>query len=179
MKETKTALTVINEMRDTGVIGKYAIGGAVGATFYIEPTSTYDIDIFICFGDSESPITSVSNTIGKIFDFLREHRYKSEGGYALIGGWQVQFLPADDSLVKEALQKSIEVEVGAVKTWVMTAEHLMAIALRTGRGKDLIRLEQFVRYNKFDEQKLNDILQRHGLVQKWQQFNDKYIEVAI
>ena len=47
MKETQGAIAVINEMQAAGVIGKYAIGGAVAATFYIEPTSTYDIDVFI------------------------------------------------------------------------------------------------------------------------------------
>ena len=31
-------------MRTDGVIGKYAIGGAVGATFYLEPSATLDID---------------------------------------------------------------------------------------------------------------------------------------
>ncbi|MDE3068951.1 MAG: hypothetical protein KGJ60_15575 [Verrucomicrobiota bacterium] len=57
----------------------------------------------------------------------------------------------------------------------MTAEHLMAIALKTGRGKDLIRLEQFVRYSVFSPDKLNQILARHDLVEKWRQFNDKCI----
>jgi hypothetical protein len=33
----------------------------------------------------------------------------------------------------------------------MTAEHLMAIALKTGRGKDFIRLEQFVQGKIFDK----------------------------
>ena len=32
----KATLTVINQMQTDGVIGKYAIGGAVGATFYLE-----------------------------------------------------------------------------------------------------------------------------------------------
>ncbi len=33
MKET---LAVINQLRADGLIGDYAIGGAVGATFYLE-----------------------------------------------------------------------------------------------------------------------------------------------
>jgi len=43
----KATLQVINEMRAAGVIGRYAIGGAVGATFYLEPAATLDIDIFV------------------------------------------------------------------------------------------------------------------------------------
>jgi hypothetical protein len=42
--QMKATLEVINRMRTDGVIGKYAIGGAVGATFYLEPSATRDID---------------------------------------------------------------------------------------------------------------------------------------
>jgi len=43
MRET---LEVINRMQSDGVIFKYAIGGAVGATLYLEPSATLDIDVF-------------------------------------------------------------------------------------------------------------------------------------
>jgi len=43
----KATLEVINRMQVEGVIGEYAIGGAVGATFYLEPFATLDIDIFV------------------------------------------------------------------------------------------------------------------------------------
>lgn len=32
-------LEVINRMQADGIIGRYAIGGAVGATFYLEPVA--------------------------------------------------------------------------------------------------------------------------------------------
>jgi hypothetical protein len=41
----KATLAVINQMQAVGVIGRYAIGGAVGATFYLEPSATLDIDV--------------------------------------------------------------------------------------------------------------------------------------
>lgn len=175
MQDTQTALKVINEMQEAGVIGKYAIGGAVAATFYIEPTATYDIDIFISFENVPgSPLVSLE----KIFDYLTGpgRQYKTSGAHFLIAGWQIQFLPADEALNNEALSQAVETRVGDVKTWIMTAEHLMAIALKTGRGKDLIRLEQFVRYHAFNPDKLNQILKRHNLVEKWRRFDDKYIK---
>jgi hypothetical protein len=172
MQDTQAALKVINEMQGAGVIGKYAIGGAVAATFYIEPTATYDIDIFIPF---EKVPGSSFVSLGHVFNYLQTLGYKTSGAHFLIAGWQVQFLPADDALYNEALLQAVETQVGVIKTWIMTAEHLMAIALKTGRGKDLIRLEQFVRHNVFNSDKLNQILTRHNLVEKWQQFNDKYI----
>jgi hypothetical protein len=36
-------------MQADGVIDQYAIGGAVGATFYLEPVATLDIDVFVSF----------------------------------------------------------------------------------------------------------------------------------
>jgi hypothetical protein len=40
-------LKVLNTLEHDGVIEKYAIGGAMGATFYIEPVLTFDLDIFV------------------------------------------------------------------------------------------------------------------------------------
>ena len=40
-------IRVVNQMVADGVIERYAIGGAVGATFYLEPVSTLDVDIFL------------------------------------------------------------------------------------------------------------------------------------
>jgi len=173
MKETQAALKVVNQMQADGVIGRYAIGGAVAATFYpIEPASTFDIDIFIPF---EKKPGSFIISLDHIYSYLLKRGYKAVGEHILIEGWQVQFLPADDALYNEALLQANETEVGGVKTWVMKAEHLMAIALRTGRGKDLIRIEQFVQHDAYDPNELNPILTRYNLVEKWQQFKDKYI----
>jgi len=53
----KDTFRVLNEMCVDGVIGTYAIGGAVGATFYLEPFATLDLDVFILFGTATSPAT--------------------------------------------------------------------------------------------------------------------------
>lgn len=37
-------IALVNQMESDGVIERYAIGGAVGATFYLEPVSTLDVD---------------------------------------------------------------------------------------------------------------------------------------
>lgn len=42
----REVITTINQMQADGVIERYAIGGAVGATFYLEPIATLDVDIF-------------------------------------------------------------------------------------------------------------------------------------
>jgi len=42
-----------------GIIERYAIGGAVGATFYIEPAATQDVDVFVVFDQSASLLVSM------------------------------------------------------------------------------------------------------------------------
>jgi hypothetical protein len=41
------ALAVMEQLMGEGLIVKYAIGGAFGALFFLEPTETSGIDIFI------------------------------------------------------------------------------------------------------------------------------------
>lgn len=38
-------LQVLNELERDGIMSRYAIGGAMGATFYVEPLLTFDLDI--------------------------------------------------------------------------------------------------------------------------------------
>lgn len=77
---------------------------------------------------------------------------------------------------QEALDGAVETSVEGVKTRVMAAEHLVAIALRTGRAKDYARIIQFLELDTLNIHRLNDILARHGLTTKWRQFKRKYLE---
>ncbi len=40
-------LAVLNKMQDDGVIEKYAVGGAVASSLYLEPSLTADVDVFV------------------------------------------------------------------------------------------------------------------------------------
>jgi hypothetical protein len=169
MKET---LQTINQLQADGVIGSYAIGGAVGATFYLEPSATLDVDIFVLLPTSDG---SSLLSLAPIYDYLTLHGCKIQGEHVVIGSWPVQFLPPADKLEVEALQEASKVEVESVPTWVMTAEHLVAIALKTGRPKDFNRILQFLEHDAVDEDKLNHILLRHDLTDKWKKFKGKYL----
>jgi hypothetical protein len=57
----------------------------------------------------------------------------------------------------------------------MTAEHLVAIALATGRAKDYSRILQFIVAGALDTARLNAVLARHGLVAKWAAFGEKFL----
>jgi hypothetical protein len=170
MKET---LEVINRMQADGIIGRYAIGGAVGATFYLEPVATMDIDVFVSFKQSpESPLISLS----PLFEHLKARGHETRGEYVVIGGWPVQFLPPADALGEEALAEAVATEVEGVPTRVMTAEHLVALALQLGRAKDHARILQFIEAGALDAARLDGVLSRHNLRDKWARFERRYIE---
>ena len=168
----KATLEAINQMQTDGVIGKYAIGGAVGATFYLQPAATLDVDIFVTLPTSPGGLLL---SLAPIYDYLKTQGCKVEDEYIVIGGWPVQFLPPSDELEREAVAESVSTTVEDVQTWVMTAEHLVAIALRTGRPKDHNRILQFLEQDAVDRGKMQAILERHGLASRWRQFEHKYL----
>lgn len=169
----KAALKVINQMVSDGVIGDCAIGGAFGAIYFLEPFHTQDIDIFMSFSTTAAGLIV---SPAPIYEYLAARGYTPEREYIRIEGWLVQFLPTEKLLYAEALANALSGEMEDVPIRVFPAEYLMAIALDTGRAKDYARLVQFVEANVFDLAKLHEILRRHGLVDKWQRFEQRYLQ---
>jgi hypothetical protein len=56
----------------------------------------------------------------------------------------------------------------------MTAEHLVTIALRTGRPKDHNRILQFIEQDAVDRQRLKSVLDHHGLASRWKEFERRF-----
>jgi len=170
--DIKEVIAVINQMQADGVVERYAIGGAVGATFYLEPVATLDVGIFVTF---ESAPGSLIVSPQRIYDYLTARGCTTDREYIIIAGWPVQFLPPGTPLVAEALQESVVRDVDGTPAHVLTAEHLAAIALQTGRAKDKARLLQFVEAGVLDAARFQAILARHGLVDDWQKFERQFL----
>ena len=160
-------IRTVNQMKADGVITNYAIGGAVGATFYLEPVSTLDVDIFI---EVHALTGSSIISLEPIFSYLRERGCKMEGEYVVVSGWPVQFLPPTGPLIEEALARAVEVDIEGIPARVFTAEYLAAIALQTGRAKDKARVLQFIEARALDLSSFEAIIAKHGLEQQWHQF---------
>jgi len=168
----KETIATINRMQADGVIDRYAIGGAVGATFYLEPVATLDVDVFIEFRpEAGQHLLSPQ----PIFEYLKARGATVQGEYIVVAGWPVQFLPLGTPLVEEALKESVERDVDGMPALVFTAEHLAAIALQTGRAKDKARVLQFVEAGALDPARFEAILDRHGLVDRWRQFERQFL----
>lgn len=168
----KEAIKIINRMQTDGVIGRYAIGGAVGATFYLEPVTTLDVEIFVGFRPEPGQLIL---SLRPIYDYLADRGCPAEGEYVVIAGWPVQFLPPGTPLVEEALNEAIEHDLGGETVRVFSAEHLCAIALQVGRAKDKARLLQFVEAGAIETARFQSILMRHGLTPRWQQFERQFL----
>lgn len=162
----KRTLQVLNELERGGVLERYAIGGAMGATFYVEPLLTFDLDVFVILPQSVAGLLSLA----PLYEALRAQGYTEEGECVLIEGVPVQFLPAYNALLEEALREARETSYEEVPTRVARAEHLIAICLQTGRDKDRERVRIFREQAGLDISYLAGVLQRHGLEGKWKQW---------
>lgn len=167
----ETALQVMEELVAEGVLESYAIGGAVAATYFLEPISTQDIDVFVRL--PIGPGRSILDP-SPIFGFLAQRGYGMEGEYALIEGWPVQFLAPPGALGDEALDQAMSVEADGVSIRIVGAEHLAAIALATGRPKDKARLLAFLEHPGFDRPGFEAIIERHGLHGTWSRFMQEF-----
>lgn len=180
MKET---IAVINQMEADGVVGRYAIGGAVAAFNYIEVSFTEDLDILVSFEDQVQAKATGLVTLGPILKYLTEKgftEFRKEG--VVVSGWPVQFLPVAKPLDEEGLKEAITTELRVnsettIQCRILRAEHLMATALDVGRAKDYARIVQFIEAGNFDPVYLRGVLERHNLAAKWQSFCDRF-EIA-
>ena len=173
----KQTLDVINGMEADGIIGRYAIAGAVAAYNYIEPALTDDLDILVSFNEPATAGASALISLDPIYSYLKRKGYdehRKEG--IVIEGWPVQFLPVVNELDVEALAQAEDVDIeinkaeGSVRTRILRPEHVVANALRVGRPQDSIRVTQFLKENAVGLVALCALLDRHGLTQTWLSF---------
>jgi hypothetical protein len=153
-------LLVIEEMTRLGVIRAYAIGGGIAATYYIEPVLTYDLDVFFI------PVQEGMNELAPIDEFARGRGYTEEAEALIIEGFPVQFIPAYNDLVREAVADAATLKYRGIEARVVKAEFLAAMALHTGRPKDRERVVRLLDCGAIDRAVLDGILERHSLAEK-------------
>jgi len=154
------ALIAIEEMTRLGIIKSYAIGGGIAATYYIEPVLTYDLDVFFI------PVKEGLDELAPIYEFARNRGYPEEAEAILIEEFPVQFLPAYNDLVREAVEEAVTVKYRDVQVRIVKAEYLTAIALQTGRAKDKERAIRLLESKAVDREVLSRILERYDLIDK-------------
>lgn len=168
----KKTLQILNEMVELKIINEYAIAGGMAHFYYIEPSVTYDLDLIVSLPVAENPLAPLSN----LYDWAGKNGYQTENEHIIIGGIPVQFLLAYNELVTEALSNKNEITLFNEKTFILSAEYLMAIMLQTGRATDNERLIRFNNEAEFDKNKFYNIINRYGLVEKYENFKKRWNE---
>lgn len=166
----REVIEIVNRMKEDGVISSYAIGGAVGATFYIEPASTMDVDIFIQLQVESGSLV----TMTPIYEYLKTQGGVVEGEHIIIADTPVQFLPPPSLLAEEALANPIQRDIDGTPAHVFKAEYIAAIALELGRMKDKLRLSQFIEEDALDMVFFETLLTKYDLGQKWRLFKQQF-----
>jgi hypothetical protein len=155
----KQALEALNRLVADHVIGNYAIGGAIGASFYLPAMQTEDIDAFVFLPSS----TDLFVTLSPVYEALKALGGEVVREYIRFGPWPLQILTDANPLIAEAIREAIDVEFEGVGTRVFRPEHLCAIALQTGRSKDFARVMLFLEQKEVSIEVLSEVASRHAL----------------
>ena len=152
-------------MVSDGVIKNYALGGAMGAFFYIEPSFTSDMDMFCLLAHAPNPSGLVLLT--PITDYLRNKGYEPTALGAMIEGVDVQFQFPDDAVGEASIETAITHDLNGTPVRVMTPEYLIVHMLKVNRPKDRLRMIRFIETQKFTPATVFSILEEHGLADKY------------
>lgn len=167
----KKTLEVINSLEKEGVIDNYAMGGATALLFYAEPALTFDIDIFVFLPGCRAAKGLID--LGPLYKTLKSKGYLAEKEHVIIKGIPVQFIPAYNSLVEEAVREASVKEYEGVPVKVVKMEYLFAIMLDTNRPKDRERIGKLLGEVDFDQKVLEAIISRHSLGKRWRRYIEK------
>lgn len=164
-------IEALDALQSQGLIQAYAIGGAVAATFYLEPVATVDVDVFVTLAGAVGSLVDPT----PIFRFLQSRGYSMQGECVLIEGWPVQLFASGNPLVEEAVAMAATMDVEGAEVRVFTPEHLAAICLQTGRAKDKLRLLQFIEEAAIRAPEFLGLVGRHGLMDRWETFRSDFL----
>ena len=126
----REALEALNGLVEEGVIERYAIGGAIGAAFYIDALQTEDVDAFLVLPVSSSGIVS----LGAVYAALTARGGVIEREYVRFGEWPLQILVDANPLVREGIATAMPSTYHDIKCMVFSSR----VSLRdrfTGRPR--------------------------------------------
>lgn len=167
----KKTLAILNELEKSKIVEKYAIGGGIAVLFYVEPIFTSDMDIF-CLIPAKKSKSIIS--LSSVYEFLKKKGYKELKEQVLIEGIPVQFIPAYNELVEDAVNNAKIVDYEGIKTKVVSLEHLLAIMLQTNRPKDRERIFLILDETKIKRDVFDKILKKHNLMARWKKIKNEY-----
>jgi hypothetical protein len=159
MSTLASVFAVLNELQAERVLESYAVGGAMAVLFYAEPARTYDVEVFVLLPGSREALVDLS----RLYSWLRGRGFAPDAEHVLIKDVPVQFLPAYNALVEEAVKEARQQDYDETSVRVVSPEHLFALALQAGGSRRRERAAQLLESGAVDRAVLVPLLARHHL----------------
>lgn len=162
MDNFAAAISAIEDLKRQAIIEEYAVGGAMALTFWAEPTTTFDLDVFVLLrSDSDSDLV----TLEPIYRWARERGYQAKSEHIIIQSLPVQILPAPTPLAREAVTEAVELDYAGQPVRVIRPEYLIALALdgSARTRKRLARVAMLLEEAELDHELLTQLLERYNL----------------
>jgi len=122
-------IKILNELKRKRKLKDYAVFGAIGASYYMEPIYTKDIDVLVLADTDQDYV--------KVWRELSKYAKKTKDFGFIIEQTEVQILPTSiHPMFKSALSSAKSVRTGGITTKVVDREHLILMFLRANRQKD-------------------------------------------
>lgn len=159
MDDFGAALAAIRELKEEGVVTEYAVGGAMAHAFWSEPTTTFDLDVFVLLQSS-----GIITDLGPIYEWARKRGYREIAEHIEIAGIPVQLIPAY-GLASEAVVNAAELDYEGQPVRVITPEYLIAMYLEPGARtrKRLARVGGLLDEGDVVRELLDELLERYKL----------------
>jgi len=158
----------VNRLKAEGTILEDALGGASAILFHAEPVATYDLVFFVFLPPPSGLIISMA----PLYARLQELGLHPSAEHVLVAGVPVQFLPAYNELVEDALRSAVTRDYEGVPVRVVSAEHLAAIALQTGGAHRIARVGLLQNVSDFQMDRFAAIITQYGLEGKWKRYQE-------
>jgi len=157
----RDALLAIHGLRKDGVITEYAIGGAMAISFWSEPVSTFDVDVFALLPPTSGPMVSLE----PLYTWASRHGHAIQQEHIIMGGIPVQIIPAHNALAEEAVHEAATLDLEGLAVRVIRPEYLIALYLepsaRTRRRVE--RVVALLEESDVDRTRLDALLKKYGL----------------
>ena len=163
--------TLLNELRETGVVLDYALFGAVAQMRYTEPVATLDVDVLVTVPEPDR-----IDVLSDVYRACERCGFAPEGEGVRVGTWPVQFVPVFSGLTREALEQAESVDFDGVPLRVVRAVHLAVIALSVGRAKDHARVLGLLESRAVRADEVERLAGLHGLEEKWSRFRARFVD---
>lgn len=155
----KEALAAIRDLRDSGIVTEYAVGGAMAVAFWAEPTVTFDLDVFVQY-----PSSGLLVDLAPIYRWAESRGFPAAAEHIEIAGVPVQVIPAHSALAVEAVENAADLDYEGEPVRVITPEYLIAMYLEpSARTHTRVARAGALLDGDLDRRLLADIVQRYNV----------------